>query len=595
MALISLRNISLAFGGPKLLDDADLQVEAGDRICLLGRNGSGKSTLLRLLNREFPPDGGSIDRQQGVRVALVAQEVPGHLRGSVRDNLRHARPETTAEQGWRDEHAIDQVLSHLQLEGDAEVSTLSGGMKRRVLLARALCSEPDILMLDEPTNHLDIATIAWLEEFLLRLRTTLIFVSHDRMFARRLATRIVELDRGHLYSFPCGYDEFLQRREELLNAEQKEWARFDQKLAEEEIWIRKGIKARRTRNEGRVRALQTMREERGRRRERTGTVKMQLHSGERSGELVVEADGVSFRYADKPVISDFSVRIMRGDRIGIIGPNGAGKSTLLKLLLGQLQATEGGLRHGTNLQVVYFDQLREQLDEEKTVQENVAGDQEQLLIGGKPRHVIGYLQDFLFSPERSRTPVKVLSGGERNRLLLARLFTRPANLLVLDEPTNDLDVETLDLLEELIMDFSGTVLLVSHDRMFLNNLVTSCLVCTGNGRVEESVGGYDDWLRGQQLQATEAKRPAEKKREKPKGQRTRRLSFKEKQELAELPRIIEQLEDEQAALHEQLAAPTFYRQGDGAAISAAQNRLAELENLLARSYRRWEELDAIPE
>lgn len=592
MALISLRNISLAFGGPKLLDDASLQVEPGDRICLLGRNGTGKSTLLRLINQEFPSDSGTIDRQQGLRVALVAQEVPGHLSGSVRDNLRNAAPE---EHGWQEEHGIDQVLSHLQLDGEADVSTLSGGMKRRVLLARALCSEPDILMLDEPTNHLDIATIAWLEEFLLRLRTTLIFVSHDRMFARRLATRIVELDRGRLYYFQCGYDEFLQRREELLNAEQKEWARFDQKLAEEEIWIRKGIKARRTRNEGRVRALLKMRDERSQRRERTGKVRMQLQSGERSGQLVAEANEVSFSYGSEPVISDLSVRIMRGDRIGIIGPNGAGKSTLLKLLLDQLQPTQGTLRHGTNLKVVYFDQLREQLDEEKTVQENVAGDQEQLTIGGKPRHVIGYLQDFLFSPDRSRTPVKVLSGGERNRLLLARLFTRPANLLVLDEPTNDLDVETLDLLEELIMDFEGTVLLVSHDRMFLNNLVTSCLVCEGNGKISESVGGYDDWLSQQKVTAVDETKSAPKKREKPKSQRARKLSFKEKQELAELPKIIETLENEQSELHTRMADPAFYQQGDGEAISAGQSRLDEIEEKLSVSYQRWEELDAIPE
>ncbi|HKJ05488.1 MAG TPA: ATP-binding cassette domain-containing protein [Geopsychrobacteraceae bacterium] len=592
MALISLRNVSLAFGGPKLLDDASLQVEQGDRICLLGRNGTGKSTLLRLINQEVPADAGTIDRQQGLRVALVAQEVPAHLQGSIRDNLR---ADADQEHVWQKEHGIDQVLSHLQLDGDADVATLSGGMKRRVLLAQALCSEPDILLLDEPTNHLDIATIAWLEEFLLRLRTTLIFVSHDRMFARRLATRIVELDRGHLYCFECGYDEFLQRREDLLNAEQKEWARFDQKLAEEEIWIRKGIKARRTRNEGRVRALQKMRNERSQRRDRIGKVKMQLQTGERSGQMVAEAKDVSFCYETEPIISNLSLRIMRGDRIGIIGPNGAGKSTLLKLLLDQLQPSEGSLRHGTNLQVVYFDQLREQLDEEKTVQENVAGTQDHIMIGGNSRHVIGYLQDFLFSPERSRTPVKVLSGGERNRLLLARLFTRQANLLVLDEPTNDLDVETLDLLEELIMDFAGTVLLVSHDRTFLNNLVTSCLVCQGNGVVEESVGGYDDWLMLQQEKLNDEKRPAATKREKDKAERPRKLKFKEKQELAVLPQTIDRLENEQAELHELMADPKFYQQGGGAAVREKQDRLAEIELLLNEAYQRWEELDAIPE
>ncbi|MDT8419836.1 MAG: ATP-binding cassette domain-containing protein [Desulfuromonadales bacterium] len=592
MALISLRDITLAFGGPKLLDQASLQVEAGDRICLLGRNGAGKSTLLRLINQQFPADSGVVDRQQGLRVALVDQEVPALLRGKVREIIR---PDRSTVDVWQEEHGINLILSHLQLDGDADVATLSGGMKRRVLLARALASEPDILLLDEPTNHLDIATIAWLEEFLLRLRTTLMFVSHDRMFARRLATRIVELDRGRLYDFRCGYDEFLQRRDELLNAEQKAWARFDQKLAEEEIWIRKGIKARRTRNEGRVRALQKMREERNQRRERTGKVRMQLQNGERSGQLVTEADRVSFSYGDHQVIGKLSVRIMRGDRIGIIGPNGAGKSTLLKLLLGQLEPTDGTLRQGTNLQIVYYDQLREQLDEEKTVQQNLAGTQDQILIGGKPRHVIGYLQDFLFSPERARTPVKVLSGGERNRLLLARLFTRPANLLVLDEPTNDLDVETLDLLEELIMEFQGTVLLVSHDRTFLNNLVTSCLVCDGSGAVTESIGGYDDWLMQQQKAVSKEQPSADKRRQKPKVERPRKLTFKEKRELIELPGMIELLETEQADLHEKMAEPSFYQQGDGSAISAAQLRLQEIEDLLRGYYQRWEELEAIPE
>ena len=592
MALLSLKNVSLAFGGPQLLDHVDLQVERRDRICLLGRNGAGKSTLLKVLNGEMPVDSGDLDRQQGIKTALLTQAVPDQFFGSVRDVLLAP----VGQGGPVDAQRVEYVLSLLKIDGDAAVETFSGGMKRKVLLGRALCTSPDVLLLDEPTNHLDIESIVWLEDLLLRLGITLIFVSHDRMFARRLATRIVELDRGRLYDFHCGYDDFLQRREEFLNAEQKAWARFDQKLAEEEMWIRKGIKARRTRNEGRVRALVKMREERASRRQKTGQVQMRVQQGERSGQLVIEATDLCFSYDQSPIIDRFSTRIMRGDRVGVVGANGAGKSTLLKLLLGQMEPQTGRIRHGTNLQVVYFDQLREQLDDAKTVQENIVEGTDQVLVAGQPRHVLGYLQDFLFTPERSRTPVRVLSGGERNRLLLARLFLRPANVLVLDEPTNDLDIETLDLLEEVIANFQGTVLLVSHDRAFLDNLVTSCLICEGGGRVRESVGGYQDWLLKQKdSEDAPPKKTTEDRVVRSRSERPRRLSFKEKRELEMLPEQIEALDAELETLHETLADPALYQQGGGQVVNAAKLRLGEIEQQLAELYQRWQELDAIPQ
>ena len=586
MSLISLNNLSIAFGGPKLLDGASLQVEANDRICLLGRNGAGKSTLLHVINGDRPQDEGSIIRQQGLKTALVPQEFPTDWNGTVRQFLQRSEPDAIS---------LEQVISQLELTPEVEVKTLSGGIKRRVLLANALCHDPDLLLLDEPTNHLDIAAIQWLEDFLLRLRKTLIFISHDRSFVRKLATRVVEVDRGKLQDYRCGYDQFLQRREDVLNAEEKEWARFDQKLAEEEVWIRKGIKARRTRNMGRVRDLLKMRDERRQRRERTGNVKLQLETGQRSGQMVLEAENLSFSFPDgKQVINDLNLRVMRGDRIGLIGPNGSGKSTLLKILTDELKPTSGRLRHGTNLQLAYFDQLRDQLDEEKSVKDNIAADHDQVLINDKPRHIYGYLQDFLFTPDRARTPVKVLSGGEKNRLLLARLFTRPANLLILDEPTNDLDMETLDLLEELLLDYQGTVLLVSHDRSFLNDVVTSSLIFDGSGTIREIIGGYDDWQRQQQ----EGAQPVAKKeaaKSKPKKERPRKLSFKEKRELEELPKRIEQLECEQAELHESMADPNLYQSGDGAKISRMQERLQIIEAALEQAYQRWEELEQIPE
>lgn len=593
MNILSLNQISHAFGGPKLLDNAGLHIEAGDRICLLGRNGAGKSTLLHLINGDLQPDSGEIIRNQKIQTAYVPQEFPEQWTGKIKHHLL----KTLARHGLESHQAdvrIEQTLSQLGMSPETKLETMSGGQKRRALLATALVQNPDLLLLDEPTNHLDISAICWLENFLLRLRKTLIFISHDRTFARNLATRIVELDRGQLRDYRSNYATFLERRNDVLNAEEKDWARFDQKLAEEEIWIRKGIKARRTRNMGRVRELQKMREERRQRRERTGKVNMQLDAASRSGKIVIESEGLNFKYTEAPIIKSLDLRIMRGDRIGLIGPNGSGKTTLLKLLTGELQPTSGTLRHGTNLQIAYFDQLRSQLDEDKTVKQNIADDHDQVLVNGKTRHIYGYLQDFLFTPDRARTPVRVLSGGEKNRLLLAKLFTRPANLLILDEPTNDLDIETLDLLEELLLDYQGTVLLVSHDRSFLNNVVTSSLIFSGNGEVEEIIGGYDDWLalQTETTPATKANKikPAPVKKERP-----RKLSFKEKQELAALPEKIAGLESEQAALHRQIADPNVYKTNDPTKINSLKDRLQKLEAELETTYLRWEELEQIPE
>ena len=628
MALLSLRNITLAFGGPMLLDGTTLRIESGDRLCLMGRNGSGKSTLLKLINGELTHDSGDIVRRQGVRIALVSQEVPLGISGTVFDvvaagmgniaellseyhqighllaaggdmellrRLESLQKELEESGGWSLNHEVELVLVRLSLEPDMEFTTLSGGTKRRALLARALVSKPDMLLLDEPTNHLDIDTIVWLEEFLLKNVKTLLFVTHDRAFARRLANRMAELDRGRLYAFSCGYDTFTERREALLEAEITRLALRDKKLAQEEAWIRQGIKARRTRNEGRVRALKRLREERRQRRERLGSVKMRLQEAERSGALVVETKNASFGYDGGRVINGLTTIITRGDRVGIIGPNGAGKSTLLRLLLGELAPDEGEVKLGTRLQVLYFDQMREQLDPDKSVQENVGEGNDTLVINGKPRHIIGYLQDFLFSPERARGPVGILSGGERNRLLLAKLFTKPSNLLVMDEPTNDLDAETLDLLEELLMEYTGTLLLVSHDREFLNNVVTSTLAVSANGDVLESVGGYDDWLRQEGAGTPKGiipRVPTSPARLRPLEEGVRKLTFKEERELESLPEQIAMLEEEQEKLHGTLADPEFYR-SDGGRVTTLTARLEELERELSRRYQRWEELEGM--
>jgi ATP-binding cassette subfamily F protein uup len=602
MALLSLRDVGLAFGGPRLLDHVDWQIERGERVCLLGRNGEGKSTLLRLIEGRLEPDEGEVIRQQGLRIARLPQEVPEGRGGTVAEEVAEGLDHGHDDGG--PDHRVDSVISRMGLDAGAHFASLSSGMKRRVLLARALVADPDILLLDEPTNHLDIDSIRWLEDFLLRSGGTLVFVTHDRAFLSRLATRIAELDRGQLYDWPCDYATFLERKEQRLAAEERQAALFDKKLAQEEVWIRKGIEARRTRNEGRVRALKAMREARRRRRERQGTARMQLQEAERSGSLVIEAKGVSFGYSygngegddTRPVIRDLTTTIMRGDKVGIIGPNGSGKTTLLRLLLGELSPTEGTIRHGTNLEVAYFDQLKATLEEERTVQQNVS-EYDTIQINGQPRHVLGYLQDFLFPPERSRSQVKLLSGGERSRLLLAKLFTRPSNVLVLDEPTNDLDIETLELLESLLVDYQGTVLLVSHDRAFLNDVVTSTLAIEADGQVKEYDGGYDDYLRQRKEEAPaelKASPAAETRSSSSKAQaeRPRKLSHRERKELEALPGRIEELEAARAELHDAMIAPAFYRQ-DGGAISEARARLESIEQELVAAYERWEALEAL--
>ena len=601
MALITIRELTIRFRGPSLLDGVSCQIEPEQRIGLLGRNGAGKTTLLRILHGDVEPDGGEIVFAPGIKISLLAQDISGDLAGRVFDVVaRGLKPaEDGHEQAWQDEQRVEQILSRMDLPADGRFELLSSGMKRRVLLAQALVCSPDVLLLDEPTNHLDLDAITWLEDFLSRWPATLIFVTHDRMFLRKLADRIIEIDRGALFDWSCDYDTFLSRKEAALLAEEKHNDLFDKKLAEEEVWIRQGIKARRTRNEGRVRALEQLRRVRSERRVAQSKVRLAIQDAQRSGVLVADVDQVSFAYDDRVIVHNFSTSILRGDKIGIIGPNGAGKTTLLRLLLGQLEPHSGTVRLGTNLQIAYFDQLRHQLNLEASVQENVGDGYDSVQINGASRHIIGYLQDFLFSPERARTPVRFLSGGERNRVLLARLFAKPANLLVLDEPTNDLDTETLELLEERLIQFEGTVLLVSHDRAFLNNVVTSTIVFEDGG-VNEYVGGYDDWLRQRAMQpvvsasqpATAGNSPGPSPQPRAADDRKRRLTFKESQELLVLPKTIEQLETEINTLHRDMAEPTFYQQG-GEQISQQQTRLKLLSSQLTTAYRRWEELEEL--
>jgi len=605
MAILSFQDVSIRFGGPPLLEKVTLQVEKGEKVCFMGRNGEGKTTLLRLISGEMEPDSGVITLQKGTTVAGLSQALPSDVSGSVYDVVAgglagdESNPGTGP--GWGIRRQVERVLTRLSLDAKVRFETLSVGLRRRVLLARALGAETDILLLDEPTNHLDITAIVWLEDFLRKYRGTLIFVTHDRMFTDRLATRIIELDRGRLMNWACGYRTFLERRQASLEAEEAQRSRFDKKLAKEEEWIRRGVKARRTRNEGRVRALMKMRAEQHSWRRQTGTARIQIHEAGRTGKLVVEAEGITHGYGGTPCIRNFSTKIIRGDRIGIIGPNGIGKSTLLRILLRDMEPNAGRVRTGTQIQVVYFDQLREQLDPDRTVEENVADGKKMIQINGSERYVMGYLKDFLFAPDRARTPVRILSGGEKNRLLLARLFARPSNVLVLDEPTNDLDVETLELLEERLLDYSGTILLVSHDRKFLNNVVTSTLVFGGEGVVTEYAGGYDDWLSQRPKPADPREsdgarttsRPKPEKRRAKKGG-PRRLTFKEGKELEALPLRIEDLEQEQKDLYDLMADPEFYR-GAGERISRAQARIDELRHELEEAYGRWEELESIKE
>jgi len=627
MGLLLINDVSLSFGDPPLLDGVTLQIEAGERIGLLGRNGSGKSTLMKLLAGQITPDSGGIIRSGDVKIAMLAQDVPDDLPGTVYDvvatggqehvellseyhdltlqiaggsdddlirKLEGIQHRIEASGAWHYHQKVERAIARAELDENARFRDLSAGMKRRVFLARALANDPDLLLLDEPTNHLDVSTILWLEDFLLKFEKTLMFVTHDRAFLQRLATRIVEIDRGRLISFACNYRVYLERRQALLEAEEKEWHDFDKKLSKEETWIRQGVKARRTRNEGRVRALTRMRQERARRQEQAGVSQLVIQEAERSGRMVVEAKAVSFAWGDPKIVDGFSTTVIRGDKVGVIGPNGSGKTTLLKILLGDLTPQQGTVRLGTNISIAYFDQLRAQLDENKTLRENIGGGNDTVIIGGFPRHVVGYLQDFLFSPDRIMSPVSSLSGGERNRLLLAKLFVIPSNVLVLDEPTNDLDTETLELLEDRLINYNGTIMLVSHDRELLNNVVTSTIVFEGDGRLEEYVGGYDDWLRQRKTTTEHVKStaPKEQKQKREKAPKKKgKLSFKETRELESLPPIIEALEEEKKRLTEILNSSEFYANRDLGKINAANDRLGAVEKELDEAYHRWDALE----
>jgi len=627
MAFISMQGISLAFLSVPLFDGVNLTIERGEKIGLVGRNGSGKSTLLRLIEGSVKPDSGAVSVQKGVRSAYLSQEVPHDLPGTVFDvvasgsreyvDLITRNPSPSAsllhegtvpvheeldrihqnldmEGVWYKKEQVSKCLSQLGVDAGLAFSSLSAGLKRQVLLQRALVGEPDILLLDEPTNHMDIDSIKELEQMMLRFTGALIFVTHDRMFLQRIATRIVEIDRGSLFDQTCDYETFLVRRSADREAEETKNALFDRKLQQEEHWVRGGIKARRTRNEGRVRELEKMREMRRSRRDRPGTVKMEAQEAERSGTLVAKAEDIGFNYGDTQVISRFSTTILKGDRIGILGPNGSGKTTLLRLLLGMLSPVTGTIRLGTNLQISYSDQLLEQLDENKTAIENVGDGNDTVTVNGKIRHIVGYLQDFLFSPDQARSLVSVLSGGERKRLMLARLFTRPSNLLVLDEPTNDLDIETLDLLEDLLINYTGTILLVSHDRTFINNIVTSTAVFEGGSVVKEYVGGYDDWLHQRPQEAKPSRTSASKQGVPPvQAPKARlKLGFSQQKELDVLPYTIECLEREQQEWFGAMADPELYKK-DRAEIVAMNDRLEELKRLLAEAYARWEQLEQL--
>ena len=630
MAIIGMRDVCWGFGGPPLLENITLQMEKGERVCLVGRNGVGKSTMLKLFGGELLPDNGTVWRGQGITVAALEQDVPPGFDGTIfevvaeglgktgkalaehnrigRNTLAGNPPELRRRRaelqykldsgsGWELLNQIENVLSQTRLDPEDLFADLSAGMKRRALFARALARKPDLLLLDEPTNHLDIDTIIWMEEFIRHNVKTLLFVTHDRTFLKNIANRILELDRGRLVSYDCNYETYLKRRQAALEAEEKQNGVFDKKLSQEETWIRKGIKARRTRNEGRVKNLERMRAAHRARRGKIGDVRLQVQEAERTGKLVMEATALSFSYGQTTIARNLSTVIMRGDKVGIIGPNGVGKTTLLKILLKELSPETGGVRHGTHLQVAYFDQLRAQLDEQKTVRENIGDGNDFIIFNGQKRHVISHLQDFLFSPDRCRTPVYILSGGERNRLMLAKLFAKPANVLVLDEPTNDLDTETLELLEELLLEYQGTLLLVSHDRAFLNNVVTSTLVFEGNGQVNEYAGGYDDWL----IQKPKREEPpspqkndSKKIRQKTKPHQPAKLGYMQKRELKDLPQKIDTLEAKQKELYETMSDPSFYKK-DKEEVARVKLHLDRVEKEIETAYLRWEELEEMGE
>lgn len=632
MALITLKNVSWGVDHPPILENIDFQVEKGERVCLTGRNGVGKSTLLKLLGGSIRPDSGEIIKEPGMIITDVEQEVPLSCHGTVFDvvarslgetgirlaeykklseapgkppNVSASDPDADIQgiQHWLDENGgwtlltqIERSLSQNRLAPDSSFDALSSGLKRRVLFAAATAQNPDLVLLDEPTNHLDIHTILWIEEFIVRHVKTLVFVTHDREFLRKIATRIVEIDRGKLISYDCDYTTYLKRRQEFLDTEEKHHRQFDKRLSQEEAWIRQGVKARRTRNEGRVRELIKMREAYRQRRAKMGNVRMQINEAERTGKLVIETQKISYKWEDHPVFTDFSTLIMRGDKIGIIGHNGIGKTTLLKVLLKELEPNSGSIRHGENIRVAYYDQLRMQIDPQKTVQENVGEGNDFVVINGQKRHVISYLKDFMFTPERSRTPVYVLSGGEKNRLMLARLFLMPANLLVLDEPTNDLDMETLELLEEMLFEFHGTLLLVSHDRAFLNNLVTSTIVFEKPGHIAEYPGGYDDWLiqrpKIEEKENRDSKTASVSKIRKPVRQKAKKLSYRQQCELDALPLKIDDMETEQKDLYARLSDPVSYKE-DKDRIAYYKARLEALEEEISEAYSRWEELEQL--
>jgi ATP-binding cassette subfamily F protein uup len=594
MPLVSLDHITMAYGHLPLLDDASLLIETGERVCVIGRNGTGKSTLLQIIGGDVAPDAGTVWRQPGLRIARLEQDVPLSTDRPVREVIADGFKDHAHVEEWHVDISVDMVIDRLDLPADAIVSTLSGGWRRRVLLARALVAHPDVLLLDEPTNHLDIDAMTWLESFLAEYRGAVVFVTHDRAFLQRVATRIVELDRGRLTSWPGDYGTFLEKKDAWLANEQIQHEKFDKKLAQEEAWLRQGIKARRTRDEGRVRALMAMRNERAERRGQLGQVQLQAESAERSGQMVFEAKAVSKAFGERPVVRDASFRVIRKDRIGLIGPNGSGKTTLLRMLMGELEPDSGEIRRGTNVQIAYYDQQREQLDPDRTVFDTVGEGNDTVTVNGQTQHVHGYLRDFLFPPERANSPVKALSGGERNRLLLARLLTRPMNVLVLDEPTNDLDIETLELLESYLVDWPGTLLLVSHDRAFIDHVVTSTLVFEDDGRVQEFVGGYEDWVR----QKSQSRSPVAN-RESPVNAKSRatgsggrkKLSFKERREMEVLPGTIERMEAEQEELRAAIASPEFYKE-PREVIARALARIDELKGSLHDAYARWDDLDS---